>query len=121
MLQIIDIKHDNVIATIANGKLQQQDIEKVHPIIHAILDKGLKIRWYLEMNNFEGWNIKGLWKDFKMDVAHERDYERIAVVGEKKWQEWARQFMKPFTNANIKYFEISQKEDAKKWIERDDF
>ena len=121
MLQIIDIKHDNVIATIANGKLQQQDIEKVHPIIHAILDKGLKIRWYLEMNNFEGWNRKGLWKDFKMDVAHERDYERIAVVGEKKWQEWARQFMKPFTNANIKYFEISQKEDAKKWIERDDF
>jgi len=121
MLQIIDIKHDNVIATIANGKLQQQDIEKVHPIIHAILDKGLKIRWYLEMNNFEGWNIKGLWKDFKMDVAHERDYERIAVVGEKKWQEWAREFMKPFTNANIKYFEISQKEDAKKWIERDDF
>ena len=29
--------------------------------------------------------------------------------------------MKPFTNANIKYFDISQKEDAKKWIERDDF
>lgn len=121
MLQITDIKHENVIATIASGKLQQQDIEKVHPIIHAILDKGLKIRWYFEVNNFEGWNIKGLWEDFKMDVAHERDYERIAMVGEKKWQEWATQFMKPFTNAEIRYFNIDQKEDAKKWIERDDF
>ncbi|WP_445955186.1 SpoIIAA family protein [Yeosuana sp.] len=121
MLQIIDIKQDNVVATIASGKLQQQEIEKVHPIIHTILDKGLKIRWYIEMNNFEGWSIKGLWEDFKMDVAHEKDYERIAMVGEKKWQEWAIQFMEPFTNANIKYFEVSQKEDAKKWIERDDF
>ncbi|WP_262482701.1 hypothetical protein [Arenibacter algicola] len=40
-------------ATIASGKLQQQDNEEVHPIIYAILDKGLKIRWYFEMNNFE--------------------------------------------------------------------
>ncbi|HBC03229.1 MAG TPA: STAS/SEC14 domain-containing protein, partial [Aequorivita sp.] len=27
------------------------------------------------------------------------------------------QFMKPFTNAEIKYFNIDQKEDAKSWIE----
>jgi len=117
MLQIIDIKRDNVIATIATGKLQQQDIEKVHPIIHSILNKGLKVRWYFEMNNFEGWTIKGLWEDFKMDVAHEKDYERIAMVGDRKWQEWATQFMKPFTNADIKYFNINQKEEAKIWIE----
>lgn len=117
MLQIIDIKRDNVIATIATGKLEQQDIEKVHPIIHSILDKGLKVRWYFEMNNFEGWTIKGLWEDFKMDAAHEKDYERIAMVGDKKWQKRATQFMMPFTNADIKYFNINQKEKAKIWIE----
>lgn len=52
-----------------------------------------------------------------MDVAHEKDYERIAMVGDRKWQEWATQFMKPFTNADIKYFNINQKEEAKIWIE----
>ena len=46
MLQITDIKRDNVIATIASGKLQQQDIEKIHPLIHIILDRGMKVRWY---------------------------------------------------------------------------
>ena len=64
MLQIIDIKQDNVITTIASGKLQQQDIEKVHPIIHSILDKGLKVRWYFEMNNFEGWTINPIYEAF---------------------------------------------------------
>tara|TARA_R110002049_G_scaffold28324_5_gene97446 strand:- start:43 stop:387 length:345 start_codon:yes stop_codon:yes gene_type:complete len=114
MLQIIDIKHDNVMATIATGKLQQQDIEKVHPIIHSILNKGLKVRWCFGKNNFEGWTINGLWEDFKMDVAHEKDYERIAmVVGDKKRQKWATQFMKPFTNADIKYFDCEDSISAK--------
>jgi hypothetical protein len=117
MLEIIDIKQDNIIVTIATGQLQQKDLEKVHPIIHSILDKGLKIRWYFEMNNFNGWIIKELWQDFNLSVAHEKDYERIAILGDEKWQGWATEFMMPFTNANIKYFNIKQKEEAKIWIE----
>jgi len=117
MLQIIDVKKDNVITTLATGKLDQQDIEKVHPIIHSILDKGLKVRWYFEMDNFEGWTINELWKDFKNNSTHEKEYERIAMVGDKKWQKWATQLMKPFCNAEIKYFNLDQKEDAKSWIE----
>ncbi|WP_262495100.1 hypothetical protein [Arenibacter sp. NBRC 103722] len=42
-----------MIATIPSEKLQQQDIEEVHRIIHSILDKGLKMRWYFEKNNLE--------------------------------------------------------------------
>ncbi len=43
MLQIIEISGDNIIATRASGDLSEMDIEKVHPIIHAILDKGLNV------------------------------------------------------------------------------
>ena len=52
-----------------------------------------------------------------MDAAHANDYEKIAMVGDKKWQNWITQFMKPFTKAEIKYFNLDQKEDAKSWIE----
>tara|TARA_R110002167_G_scaffold267264_1_gene473910 strand:- start:2334 stop:2693 length:360 start_codon:yes stop_codon:yes gene_type:complete len=117
MLQIIELTNDNVIASKASGKLRKEDIEKIHPLIHAILDKGMKVRWYFEMDNFTGWDLPGLWEDLKMDTAHARDYEKIAMVGDKKWQGWITPFMKPFTNANIKYFDVSQKEEAKEWIE----
>jgi hypothetical protein len=117
MLQIIELKEKNIVATKASGKLRKEDIEKIHPLIHAILDKGMKVRWYFEMDNFTGWDLPSLWEDLKMDTAHARDYEKIAMVGDKKWQEWITQFMKPFTNAEIKYFNIDQKEDAKNWIE----
>ena len=117
MLQIIELKDKNIIETNASGKLGKEDIEKIHPLSHTILDKGMKVRWYFEMDNFMGWDLPGLWEDLKMDTAHATDYEKIAMVGDKKWQEWITQFMKPFTNAEIKYFNIDQKEDAKSWIE----
>ena len=53
------------------------------------------------------------------DVEHEKEYEKIALVGEKKWRQWATQFMKPFCNAEIKYFGPDQKQEAKIWIESD--
>ncbi|SDR69607.1 SpoIIAA-like [Gillisia sp. Hel1_33_143] len=117
MLQILELTKNNIIATRAEGKLTDMDIEKIHPLIHAILDRKMKVRWYFEMENFTGWNLPGLWEDLKMDTAHANDYEKIAMVGEKKWQDWITQFMKPFTNAEIKYFNMDQKEEAKSWIE----
>jgi len=116
MLRIIELTNKNTIATKASGKLRKEDIEKINPLIHAILDKGMKVRWYFEMDNFTGWDLPGLWEDLKMDTAHAKDYEKIAMVGDKKWQEWIAQFMKPFTNADIRYFDLKDKETAKQWI-----
>ena len=47
----------------------------------------------------------------------EEDFEKIAMVGEKKWQEWMTEIMKPFTSAEIKYFSTEERDDARKWIE----
>lgn len=49
-------------------------------------------------------------------MSHTDDYEKIAMVVEKKWQDWITQFMKPFTSAEIRYFDLEEKDEAKKWI-----
>ncbi|AGA80642.1 MULTISPECIES: SpoIIAA family protein [Echinicola] len=116
MLQILELTRDNIICTKADGNLTELDMEKIHPLIHNILKTGKKVRWYFEMENFTGWSIEGLWADAKMDLSHAKDYEKIAMVGEKKWQDWITQFMKPFTNAEIRYFDRNEKESARQWI-----
>lgn len=116
MLQILEITKDNLIATKAEGKLTEKDVGKVHPLIHNILNTGKKVRWYFEMVDFTGWETTAFWKDMKMDMKHANDYEKIAMVGEKKWQDWMAQFMEPFTSAEVKYFDVSQKEEALNWI-----
>ncbi|CAL65017.1 STAS/SEC14 domain-containing protein [Christiangramia forsetii] len=117
MLQFIDLKQDKLLATVIDGKLSEEEIELLHAKIHEILETNNKLRWYFEMNDFDGWSAKGFWEDLKMDSKHASDYEKIAMVGDSEWQDWMTQLMKPFTNADIKFFEIEEKERAKKWIQ----
>lgn len=59
--------------------------------------------------------MKAFWEDAKFDIKHASDLEKIAMVGEKKWLVWMTDLMKPFTSAEIKSFELDEKDGAKKW------
>jgi len=57
-----------------------------------------------------------VWEDTKFAVHHFRDIERLAVVGETKWQEGMTVFCKPFTTATIRYFDHSKASEASDWL-----
>lgn len=117
MLQILELTKKNIIAIRAEDRLTETDIQNIHPLIDNIVNKGHKVRWYFEMKNFTGWKLNAFWKDAKMDLSHADDYEKIAMVGDKKWQAWITQLMEPFTGAEIRYFNLDEKEEAKQWIQ----
>lgn len=106
----------NIIYTNAVKTLTKEDYEKLLPQVEKVIDEHKKVRWYFEMQDFEGWKLSSFWRDLKFDVKHLGDFEKIAMVGDKGWQEWLTSFMKPFTSANVKYFELTDKEEAKQWI-----
>ena len=51
MLTILEFTKNNVIATKAKENLTEADIQKIHPLIHNIMNRGQKVRWYFEMEN----------------------------------------------------------------------
>jgi hypothetical protein len=57
-----------------------------------------------------------LWEDIKFDIRHFADIERLALVGEKRWQHGMATFSKPFTKATIRYFERADAAEAPKWL-----
>jgi hypothetical protein len=76
-----------------------------------------KIRILFEMHNFHGWTAGAMWEDLKFDFKHWKDIERLAIVGESKWQQGMAVFCKPFTSATIQYFDHAKLADAKAWLE----
>ena len=123
MLQLLDFTGENIIATRANDLLGIKDYEKIHPFIHNIISTGRKVRWYFEMDDVSGSDSTGFWEvciieiDYgNMKFTHSDDIETIAIVGDKKWEKCMLSIMKPFTKANLRYFELSEKEKAKEWI-----
>ncbi|UJH91911.1 STAS/SEC14 domain-containing protein [Antarcticibacterium sp. 1MA-6-2] len=118
MLQILEQTGGNIVATKATGNLTKADYDMLLPLLNNIVGKNQKIRWYFEMEGFEGWKLKAFWEDLKFDVQHVNDFEKVAMVGDKKWEEWMTDIMKPFTSAEIKFFEINHGTEAQIWIEK---
>jgi hypothetical protein len=108
-----------VLAIRASGKLSKEDYERFVPEVERLIKEEGKIRLLFEMRDFHGWEAGALWQDIKFDLKHFADIERLAMVGDKKWEEWMAKFCRPFTSAEILYFDQSQVEEARQWIMSD--
>ncbi|MBN1360448.1 MAG: STAS/SEC14 domain-containing protein [Sedimentisphaerales bacterium] len=99
-----------------SGKLTKEDYDRFVPEIEQAIERFGKIRFLLEMRDFHGWQAAALWEDIKFDAKHFADIERLALVGDKKWEKGMGTFCEPFTTAKIKYFDLTQVEQAREWI-----
>ena len=118
-LQLLEEGAGKIVHVRLTGKLTRQDYEHFAPEVERLINQYRKIRVLVEMRDFHGWDAGALWEDIKFDLKHFRDIERIAMVGETKWEAGMAAFCKPFTSAKIRYFEHGHEEEARHWIERD--
>jgi len=103
----------------ATGKLSKESYHEFAPILDEQIKENGKLRLLFEMHDFHGWTMGGIWEDIKFDLKHWKDIEKLAIVGESKWEAGMVTFCKPFTAAKIKYFDHSVVDEAKAWIEED--
>jgi SpoIIAA-like len=99
------------------GKLAKEDYAQFVPVVERLVKQHGRIRMLVEMHDFHGWTAGALWQDIKYDAKHFKDIERIAIVGETKWQHGMAAFCKPFTTAKVRYFERGAAGDARTWLE----
>ena len=117
MIEQFSTGSDEVLAFKLSGRLHHEDYEIFAPSVeNAIKTKG-KIRLLAQFHDFHGWDAHALWDDVKFAAEHFRDAERIALVGEKKWEEWMARVCKPFTTAKVKYFDAAEVELARAWLQ----
>jgi hypothetical protein len=76
----------------------------------------VKLKWYFEVENFENWETKGVWDEMKFDYAQSNVFEKIALIGDKDWEKWMKDLMKPFGPDEMKFFDLSEKDEAMEWI-----
>lgn len=110
------VAQDGVLEVHASGKLTSEFYQAFVPVVEAQLKEFGKLRVLFEMRDFHGWTAGALWEDVKFDMKHWNDIERLAIVGETKWEEGMAHFCKPFTGAKIKYFDHEKIDEARQWI-----
>jgi hypothetical protein len=116
MIEELNSPSEKALGFKLSGKLHDEDYKVFVPRIdEAIAEEG-KIRLLAQFHDFEGWDAHALWDDTKFATTHCTKIERIAIVGEKKWEEWMAKVCKPFTMAKVKYFDAGEVDAAWNWL-----
>jgi len=114
----IEEKNDGKLLEVSlTGKLAKEDYEAFVPVVEPLVAKHGKIRLLVVMHDFHGWTASALWEDTKFAAHHFRDIERIAIVGETKWEKGLATFCAPFTAAKVRYFDHADANEARTWVE----
>jgi hypothetical protein len=98
------------------GKLTRDDYDLFVPETERQILQHGKIDVLFDLERFDGWEAGALWEDIKFDLKHFSDVNRLAILGHKKWHEWMSTICKPFTTAEVRFFQIEDRDDALNWI-----
>lgn len=98
------------------GKLTHEDYETITPMIDSALEgvKEPKVKALIDCIEFEGWEPRAAWDDFKLGLKHRNEFERIAIVGNQSWLEKSARIAGWFVSGEVRYFESA--DDAINWL-----
>jgi hypothetical protein len=72
------------------------------------------------LKDFLGWEKGPGWEEMVFAPEHERNIDKMAIVGPEQWRDLVCAFAgKGFRSVAIEYFLPSQLETAKKWLTKD--
>lgn len=115
-IQLIEEDAGKIVVVRVSGKLVKADYGQLAIEFERLLKKHGTLRVLFDMSDFRGWELLAAWEDLKFGIHHFADIERLAMVGEKKWQRAMAIFCAPFTGAAVRYFNRSDMAAARAWL-----
>jgi len=115
-IEFEDEDEGTLLAIQVRGKLTHADYAYFAPEFERLVELNGKLCVLFDLKGFQGWESGALWEGIKFDVKHFADIERIAIIGETKWEHGMATFCKPFTKAKVRYFDRTQTATARLWL-----
>lgn len=100
----------------AIGKLTHKDYKIITPLIDSALESVSEpqVNVFIDGSELEGWELRAAWDDFKLGLKHGNEFNKIAIFGNKKWQEYTSKIASWFISGEVNYFEDAG--DALSWL-----
>lgn len=90
MIEFLSCSTGNVVGIRFSGKLNRQTYRDVlGPRIDSLLEQYTTLRVLILIDeSFEGWTLPAAWANTIFDLKHRRHFDKIAMLGAPKWEEW---------------------------------
>lgn len=111
------VENEFILTLKAVGTLQHSDYEIIIPMIDSALlgVKNPKIKVFIDGTELDGWAVRAAWDDLKLGLKHGREFQKVAILGNKRWQAMSAKLGSWFIAGDIKYFE--NESEAFHWLQ----
>jgi len=98
-----------------HGKVTEEDINKFEEVFLRKKEETGNVDMLLNIEEWEGMTFKGIMEDLKM-TKHVRNFNKIAVVSDKKWVEFGAEVENLMPGVNVEHFKKEEKSKAMEWL-----
>lgn len=115
-LGIERINSDIYLTFKVTGKLTHEDYEVITPMIESALAgvEQANIQALIDCTELEGWELRAAWDDLKLGVKHGSEFTKVALYGNKTWQEYMTKIADWFIHGEAKFFD--DQDQALQWL-----
>jgi len=96
--------------------LSQEEIKKIIAELEGTIVSGGKLRVLIDLQSFPYEDLQVFWEDFKFDVKHARDFERMALVGGNELEKWSTRLFAALTWTRCRCFPAGRVDEAWEWL-----
>ncbi len=112
-------EHEDIVGVACEGKLTEDDLKRMHALLHERLSAAENSSLVVDLTDFEGYkSLSALREDLKIDIVHRNDFARVAIIGDQKWTEWGTALVRTLIRAELRWFDSGELNKAIEWARR---
>lgn len=103
-----------------HGTLTHEDYEMMTPMLRSSIEgiKEPEVRVLMDATEFNGWELRAAWDDFKFGMEFRSVFTKVAFVGTKIWEEYGVRIGSWFINGEVRFFKSL--DDAYEWLNEEE-
>ncbi len=116
MFQPIPVFDEDIFAFRITGKITKKDYEAFKQTLMTLIHKYGPLSLLLDLKNMSGLEAGVVWEDLKFASQHDKDFKKIAIIGDRKWEKWLTVLTDALTTPELRFFEAEETSEALDWL-----
>jgi SpoIIAA-like len=108
---------DRLLVLRIGGRLNKSELDAVQSEFVASISGAGTVKLLVLLEDFTGWERGDAWGDTDFFFSHRNDFERIAVVGDPRWEAQVLAFTGAgLRKGPVKFFAETGEPEARAWL-----
>lgn len=116
MIKMMSESKGNVVGFKAVGVIKPADYAELVPAFEKLINEQGNVRVLIDMQEFKAESPSAWRADLKFGREFHQRIEKLAIVGDKRWEKWLTEFCSPFYAREARYFHTADMIAAWDWL-----